>query len=155
MSSLYERLGGLDALESVADAFVARAAADDRINQKFARSDVPRLKATFVEQLCEATGGPCHYTARSMREAHNGMGVTGGEFNAFMEDFTATLSDAGVAKADQHELISLITPPRNEIVEIGSPQTATPLPDTYQPAPPLQPMAAQSEWRSLVHTVQG
>jgi hemoglobin len=95
MASLYERLGELDALESVADAFVTRAAADDRINQKFARSDVPRLKASFSEQLCEATGGPCHYTARSMRDAHNGMGVTSGEFNAFMEDFAATLSDAG------------------------------------------------------------
>ena len=44
MTSLHERLGGLDAIKTVVDSFVARAAADDRINKKFARTDVPRPK---------------------------------------------------------------------------------------------------------------
>ena len=44
MTSLHERLGGLDAIKTVEDSFVARAAADDRVNKKFARTDVPRLK---------------------------------------------------------------------------------------------------------------
>src|SRR5437870_6668764 len=55
MASLYERLGGLDAITAVVDSFVARAAGDDRINQKFARTDLPRLKKEFTDQLCEAT----------------------------------------------------------------------------------------------------
>ena len=86
MASLYERLGGLDAIEAVVDAFVARCAGDDRINRKFERSDVPRLKKMLVDQVCEATGGPCTYTGRDMRQTHDGMAVTAGEFDALVED---------------------------------------------------------------------
>jgi hemoglobin len=56
--SLYDRLGGKDAIVAVVDAFVGRAAGDARINSKFARTDVPRLKAMLVDQICQATGGP-------------------------------------------------------------------------------------------------
>lgn len=44
MLSLYERLGGLDAIKAIVDSFVARCAGDDRINRKFERTDIPRLK---------------------------------------------------------------------------------------------------------------
>ena len=44
MPTLFERLGGLDAITAVVDSFVGRCAADTRINPKFARTDVPRLK---------------------------------------------------------------------------------------------------------------
>ena len=137
MPSLYERLGGLEALTLVADAFVARAAGDDRINRKFARSDIPRLKKEFVEQLCEATGGPCHYTGRSMTDAHHDMQVADGEFAAFMEDLAATLDAFKVPRADKDDLFALITPLRGDIVERHSLETGTPLPDNFQPAPPL------------------
>ena len=82
MASLYERLGGLDAITAVVDAFVGRCAGDDRINGKFERTDVPRLKKMLVDQVCEATGGPCTYNGRGMPETHDGMGVTAGEFDA-------------------------------------------------------------------------
>src|SRR5687768_12593368 len=54
--TLYERLGGRDAIVMVVDSFVARVAADDRINKKFARSDIPRVKAMLIDQICNATG---------------------------------------------------------------------------------------------------
>ena len=79
------RLGGNDAVVAVVDDFVGRAAADSRINAKFARTDVPRLKAMLVEQVCAATGGPVTYTGRGMRETHDGMGVTAGE-SAYVGD---------------------------------------------------------------------
>jgi hemoglobin len=60
MTPLHERLGGLEAIRAVVDSFVARCASDNRINAKFARSDVPRLKKMLVDQVCEATGGPLH-----------------------------------------------------------------------------------------------
>ena len=85
MASLYERLGGLDAITAVVDSFVGRCAGDDRINGKFARTDVPRLKKMLVDQVCEATGGPCTYNGRGMPETHDGMGVTAGEFDALVE----------------------------------------------------------------------
>jgi truncated hemoglobin YjbI len=86
MATLSERLGGPDAITAVVDAFVARAAGDDRINSKFGRTNIPHLKKNFADQVCEATGGPCAYTGRSMREAHDAMRVTAGEFDAFIQD---------------------------------------------------------------------
>ena len=79
--SLYERLGGKDGITAVIDAFVASCAADGRINGKFARTDIPRLKAMLVDQVCAASGGPCTYMGRDMRTTHDGMSVTAGEFD--------------------------------------------------------------------------
>jgi hemoglobin len=137
VASLYERLGGLDAITAVIDSFVARCAGDDRVNPKFERTDIPRLKKMLIDQVCEATGGPCIYTGRSMHETHDGMGVTAGEFDALVEDLVATLDEFGVPKAEQDELLGLLAPMRDEIVEIESPETGTPLPASYQTAPAL------------------
>jgi hemoglobin len=136
--SLYERLGGQAAIESVIDDFVARCAGDDRINKKFVRSDVPRLKRMLVDQVCEATGGPCTYAGRDMKETHDGMGVTAGEFDSLVEDLVATLNEFDVPQQKQDELLGVLRPLRSDIVEIESPETGRPLPDTYQPAPPLR-----------------
>jgi len=136
-SSLYERLGGTENIEAVARAFEDRAAKDDRINQKFARTDLNRLTKEFVDQLCQASGGPCAYTGRDMTEAHTNMGVTSGEFDAFMEDLVVTLNDFKVGKDEQDELLNLIKPMQEEIVEVDSGQVGTPLPSAFVPAPPL------------------
>jgi len=63
--TLYERLGGPDAIVAVVDDFVANVAADQRINGFFAKTDIPRLKRLLVEQICAGTGGPC--TGRDMK----------------------------------------------------------------------------------------
>jgi hemoglobin len=136
--SLYDRLGGLDAIKAAVDSWVARVAGDDRINGKFVRTDIPRLTKEVVDQLCEATGGPCSYTGRSMRETHAGMKTTAGEFDAVMQDLGATLDEFKVPRAEQDELVDLLMPMRDEIVEVESPETGTPLPDSYQAAPALK-----------------
>ena len=137
MTSLYERLGGLDPITAVVDSFVARCAGDDRINGKFERTDIPRLKKMLVDQVCEVTGGPCTYTGRDMRQTHDGMQVTAGEFDALVEDLVGTLDEFDVPKADQDEVLALLGPMRGEIVEVESPETGTPLPESYQAAPAL------------------
>ena len=78
--SLYDRLGGGDAISALTQSWVARVGGDDRANGKFARTDIERLMKEVVDQLCEVTGGPCTYTGRSMLETHAGMQVTAGEF---------------------------------------------------------------------------
>jgi hemoglobin len=135
--SLFERLGGKGAITGVIDDFVARAAGDSRINGKFGRTDIPRLKAMLVDQVCEASGGPCRYSGRDMKTTHTGMGVTTGEFNALVEDLVATLSKFKVGKREQDELLGVLAPMKTEIVEIDSGKTGTPLPSSYQPAPAL------------------
>ena len=135
--SLYDRLGGKEAVVAVIDDFVGRAASDSRINGKFARTDVPRLKAMLVEQVSAASGGPVQYTGRGMRVTHDGMGVTAGEFDALVGDLVATLDQFNVPAAEQQELLGILGPLRGDIVEVETPATGTPLPESYQPAPRL------------------
>ena len=132
--TLYDRLGGKDAITAVVDSFVAKVAADSRINKKFAKSDVGRVKTMLVDQICAATGGPCTYTGRSMKEAHKNMGVTEGEFNALVEDLTATLNSFKVGQTEQNELLSALGTMKADIVEVQSPATGTALPKAFVPA---------------------
>ena len=135
--SLYERLGGLEAITAVVRAVVDRQMKDDRINQKFTRTNVDRLIKEFVDLICQATGGPCTYTGRDMTEAHHDMGVTNGEFQAFVEDVVAVLDGFNVGKAEQDELLNTLAPLQGEIVEVDSTQVGTLLPSSFIPAPAL------------------
>ena len=137
MGSLYERLGGGSAITAVVDDFVARCGGDERINKKFARTDIPRLKRMLADQVSEATGGPATYSGRDMKETHRGMGVTAGEFDSLVGDLVASLNHFDVPTAEQEELLGLLGPMRGDIVEVESSETGVPLPDTYQTAPPL------------------
>jgi hemoglobin len=135
--SLYDRLGSGDAINAITESWVARVGGDDRANGKFARTDIGRLKKELADQLCEVTGGPCTYTGRSMRTTHDGMQVTAGEFEVVMQHLEAALDELNVPKTEHDELTGLLRPMRADIVEVQSPQTGTPLPDSYQAAPPL------------------
>ncbi|TMF26064.1 MAG: group 1 truncated hemoglobin [Chloroflexi bacterium] len=135
--SLYERLGRIESIGAVVEDFRDRVARDDRIKQKFARTDLGRLTRMLIDQVCQAAGGPCTYTGRSMKDAHAGMGVTSGEFDALVGDLVATLNQFRVGKTEQGELLGVLGPLKPDIVEVDSSQVGTPLPATYQPAPAL------------------
>jgi len=136
--SLYDRLGGIDPITAVVGTFRDRVAGDDRINLKFARTDLARLTKMLIDQVCEATGGPCRYTGRSMKEAHASMGVTNGEFDALVADLVATLNHFKVGKPELDELLGLLGPMRSEIVEVPSKEVGTALPDAFQAAPAIR-----------------
>jgi len=91
----------------------------------------------LVDQVCAASGGRCTYSGRDMAETHAGMGVTGGEFDALVEDLVATLNQFSVPAAEQGELLGLLGPMRPDIVEVESSETGTPLPATYREAAPI------------------
>jgi len=114
--SLYERLGGKDAITAVVDDFVANVAADNRINKFFAKTNVPNLKRNLVDQICQATGGPCTYTGRDMRTAHKGMGITDLDFNALVEDLQKTLNKFKVPEKEQGELLAILGSLKPQIV---------------------------------------
>lgn len=115
--SLYDRLGGKKAIRAVVDDFVANVAADERINRFFAKTDIPRLKRLLVEQLCQGTGGPCRYTGRSMKASHRGLGVSGADFGALVEDLQKSLNKFKVPAREQKELIAILAPMKKDIVE--------------------------------------
>ena len=114
---LYERLGGKTAITAVVDEFVANVAGDTRINKFFATTNIPNLKMQLVNQICEASGGPCKYTGRSMKEAHKGMGVSGADFGALVEDLTKALDKFKVGEKEKGELLGVLGPMKVDIVE--------------------------------------
>jgi hemoglobin len=130
--SLYERLGGKEAITAVVDEFTGLVLADSRINAKFAKSDPVRLKTQLVDQICFATGGPCQYTGRDMKTTHMNMGVTEGEFNALVEDLVGALDKFNVPAAEKNELLGLLAPMKSDIVELNSSATGTPLPKNFK-----------------------
>ena len=84
------------------DEFVSRVAADTRINSFFTAtaSDPARLakfKGNLVDQICQASGGPCKYTGKDMKTAHAGMGISSADFNALVEDLVGALDKFKVA----------------------------------------------------------
>ena len=120
--SLYDRLGGRTAIVKVVDDFVANCAADARINKFFAATAVDKTRLTafknnLVDQICEASGGPCKYKGRDMKTAHAGMGISNADFTALVEDLTKALSTFKVGKAEQDQLLGVLGPMRAQIVE--------------------------------------
>lgn len=115
-SSLYERLGGLGTITNVVDKFVDGMAADERIGPRFAASNPSRLKIRIIQQLCEASGGPCKYQGQPMTVAHKGMNLTSEEFDASLEDLAKALDEAGVAAPEKNELLALVGAMENQIV---------------------------------------
>jgi hemoglobin len=115
--SLYERLGGKDAIVAVVDDFVARVAGDARINGFFAHANIPRLKQMLVDQICQASGGPCTYTGRDMKSSHAGMGISGADFDAMLADLAASLDKFKVGDREKSELLGALAPLKKEIVE--------------------------------------
>ncbi len=116
--SLYDRLGQKAAITAVVDEFVGNVAKDDRINSRFATTDIPRLKGHLVDQVCMATGGPCEYTGRDMVSTHRGMRISTADFNAIVEDLIAALNAFKVPEAEQKELLGLLGPMKPDIVEM-------------------------------------
>jgi len=120
--SLYDNLGGKKAITAVVDEFVARVAADNRINAFFKQtaSDPKRLasfKAKLVDQICEASGGPCKYKGKSMKAAHAGMGIGSADFGALVEDLVGALDKFKVKEADKNTLLGVLGPMKSDIVE--------------------------------------
>ena len=114
--SLYDRLGGKPAITAVVDDFIGNVAGDTRINQRFATADIPRLKIMLVNQICEASGGPCKYTGARMKDAHRGMKITDAEFNALVEDLVKSLDKFKVPAQEKGELLTALGSMKSDIV---------------------------------------
>jgi hemoglobin len=72
-----------------------------------------------------------------MKDAHAGMSVTRGEFDALVQDLVETLDHFNVGKVEQDEILGVLGPLKTDIVEVDSSEIGTSLPATFQPAPPV------------------
>ena len=114
--TLYQRLGGQAAIGAVVDDTLAIAAADPRINRRFANSDTARLRPGLIELLCDRTGGPCTYRGRNMADAHEGMNIRDDEFDALAQDVARSLDKFQVPAPEKDELMRILGQMRNAVV---------------------------------------
>ena len=120
--SLYERLGGVYSIATVVDAFIDRIMDDPRLNanprvdEAHHRVSRAGFKYLVTEMVCGATGGPQIYTGRTMRDSHEHLGITAGEWQAFLDDFQKTLDQFHVPAAEQAELFAIVESTKNDIV---------------------------------------
>src|ERR671924_1530048 len=106
---LYKRLGGYDAIAAVTDDFIGRLAADKQLSRflvGLSMDSQKKLRQHVVDQLCEATGGPCLYTGRAMKAVHTGLGITEADWQATVKHLVATLDKFKVPEKEKNELLA-------------------------------------------------
>jgi len=117
--TLYQRLGGREAIKLVVDDFVATMAADPRVSGRFKDLDAARvfkLQTNLADQICDAAGGPCAYLGRDMKTTHTGMGITEAEWTATVEDLVKSLNKFKVGQKEQQELLGALGAMKKDIV---------------------------------------
>ena len=62
---LFKRIGAHEGIATVVGGFLGKVGADDRVNGRFANTDMPKLKALLIDQVCEATGVRASTRARA------------------------------------------------------------------------------------------
>ena len=116
-ASLFTSLGGEPAIRAVIKDFVEEEVAKDaRINAFFANADLANLEQKLYEQICNAAGGGCQYTGKSMKDAHANMKVKGSDFDALVEDLVKSLDKFHVKDQDKQALLSVLAPMKSDIV---------------------------------------
>jgi hemoglobin len=115
-ASLHDRLGGKPAITAVTGEFVDRIAADARIKYRFLNTDLGKLKASLIDFVCVAAGGPCKYTGQDMETSHAGMELVDDEFTALVEDLAGALDKFKVPARERAELLGALAPLQPAIV---------------------------------------
>jgi hemoglobin len=118
--SLYERLGGYDAIAAVVDDFVVRLVTDKQFERFFvghSTDSKKRIRQHILDQFCAAAGGPCIYTGRTMKDSHAGLGITEAEWDAAAKHLVESLNKYKVGKEEQDELLAFVSGLKKDIVE--------------------------------------
>jgi hemoglobin len=118
--SLYERLGGYDAIAAVVDDFIGRLVADKRFEKFFvghSEDSLKKIRQHVVNQFCAAAGGPCLYTGRDMRTSHHGLGITNDDWDASAKHLVETLDKFKVPEKEKNDLLAFVTSLKKDIVD--------------------------------------
>ena len=119
--TLYERLGGYDAICAVANDLLPRLEADPRLGrfwQHRGEDGVKREKQLLIDFLCSSAGGPLYYTGRDMKISHKGMKISEGDWGALLGHLNVTLDAFKVPQPERGEVIAFIQSTKTEIVEV-------------------------------------
>jgi hemoglobin len=118
--SLYERLGGYDAINAVANDLLPRLQGDHQLGRFWAHrgeDGVKREKQLLVDFLCSCAGGPVYYRGRDMALCHRGMRISESDWSAFLGHAAATLAKFRVPDTEQREVVAFVQSLKSDIVE--------------------------------------
>jgi hemoglobin len=118
--TLYDRLGGYDAIAAVADDLLPRLQADPRLGRFWAHrgeDGVKREKQLLVDFLCSSAGGPVYYRGRDMLLCHRGMRISEGDWNVFLGHAAVTLAKLQVPAPEQGDIVAFVQSLKQDIVE--------------------------------------
>ena len=121
-ASLYERLGGLKGITMVSDDFIDRLVVNKTLNANPAinagriSSPTPYLKFQVSQMICEATGGPCKYTGKGMKDSHAHLNISENEWSVMANEFQKSLDRFNVPSVEQQELFEVVGKTKPDIV---------------------------------------
>ena len=118
--TLYERLGGYDAISAVANDLLPRLKADPQLArfwQHRGEDGVQREIQLLIDFLCSSAGGPLYYTGRDMKSSHRGMQISDSDWSAFMGHLHATLEAFHVPQAERDQVVAFVQSTKADIVE--------------------------------------
>jgi len=118
--TLYERLGGYDAISAVANDLLPRLQTDPQLGRYWARrgeDGVKREKQLLIDFLCTSAGGPVYYRGRDMVLTHRGMRISEKDWNVFLGHAAATLAKFQVPEAEQRDVVAFVQSLKKQIVE--------------------------------------
>lgn len=114
-TTIFDRIGGYEALEAVVADFYTRVLADEELAGFFTGTNMSRLRGKQVEFFAAALGGPDPYTGAPMKQVHQGRGITMHHFNLVAGHLTDSLTAAGVDEETVGEIIGAVAPLGGEI----------------------------------------
>jgi hemoglobin len=117
---LYDRLGGEAGVAAIAATLIERVSADPKLARSFKDAKLDRIKRLLAEQICDLTGGPCHYSGDSMQEVHAGHHISEAEFFGMVADLRVVLKERHVSQGATNELLRLLAPMKRDVVEPAS-----------------------------------
>jgi hemoglobin len=118
--TLYQRLGGYDAICAVANDLLPRLQADSRLGrfwQNRGEDGIAREKQLLIDFLCSSAGGPLYYTGRDMKTSHRGMKIGQDDWGALLKHLNATLDAFKVPQPERGEVLAFIESTKADIVE--------------------------------------
>ena len=118
--TLYERLGGYDAIAAVASDLLPRLMSDPLLSRFWNnRSDdgLAREKQLLIDFLCSSAGGPLFYTGRDMATSHKGMGISQKDWDAFRVHLNATIDAFELPQQERSDMLAFIDSTQADIVE--------------------------------------
>ncbi len=122
--TLYQRLGGYDAIAAATDDLLGRLLDDPLLKDYWkgtSKESLRKDRQLIVDFLACAAGGPAFYTGRDMKTAHAGLGITENEWDLFMKHVRAMLEHLDVAAHEQDDVLDFLVGLKADVVQ---PQTA-------------------------------